>query len=217
MTKQSLFESFNDKSYENTTDPFGSILEGPKFSFGDAPSINGDYEEDGSIGKENEGEFSKSTHTLTPEEEEAAREEGNKEDGIIPQDDEPSELETEADRILASSNAFDAEGGMNYTDALDYAKPLGDNEDAIIDPSYGISGEREPSDTFEMEPLPLDEPGNPLQDEVELGSEDVLSAPEEPVTEEPLEATTADRIALSNVSVEELLKELQFRLANKEV
>jgi len=206
MAKQGLFENFNQRSYANTTDPFGSIMEGPKFSYGDAPTVNGDYEEDDKVGRDLEGDPTVSSHDLTPEEEEAARLEAA--DATIDPEEDHSDLETEADRILAGAAKFDADGGNDYTDAMDFASPLGDIEDSVIDP--------ESTETDEViEPLPVEAPGTPLEDEHELSSEDILSAPEEASIDEPLETPTADKIALSNISDEELMKELQFRMANK--
>ena len=185
MDKRMLFENFNDKAYEGTTDPFGAIFEGPKLGYGISSeyTTNGDYEEDGEIGRANKGNPTFSSHSLSN-----------------------SELEMQRER----ANSMDELDGKNTSkDALDHTEDIGEFDIAHFeDPEYGISGEeiiKSPAEPLEMdtdEQFGLDDPEGVIGDDIM-----------EP--EPPIETPASDLIALSNISDGELMKELQYRMANK--
>lgn len=216
-----LFENYNDKAYENTTDPFASILEGPKFTFGNTNKdvVNGDDEEGDLVGRENDGNAKASFHTMTPEEEEKARKEANKPEAATIVDEEPSDLDKQADDFLAQHyDPLEALHGKYKTksDAMSHVDDIGDfdiaGRDADLDDAAGEFG----MGGYEI----VKEPEMPLEVESEEqfgldNPEGVLGDIEPPVVEEPIETPAKDIIALHSISDEELMKELQYRMANK--
>lgn len=218
MTRKQLFESFNDAAYDNTTDPFGAILEGPKFTFGksDADVANGDSEEAGEIGRSLKGEPQKTSHTMTADELEAARAASNELSGDeLADEDEPSDLEKQADEILHADSMYDPMSALHghvksATDAMNYVDDIGEFDIAKFDdPEFGISGEE------------IVKTGAGLPDELDTDEQFGLDDPEavigedEPVVEDPITTPDSDIIALSNISDDELIKELQHRMLLK--
>lgn len=219
MTRKQLFESFSDSAYDNTTDPFASILEGPKFTFGksDADVANGDDEEgDFGLGRSLEGAPQKSSHTMTAAELEAAREEGNKLSGDeLVDEEEPSDLEKQADEILHADSMYDPMSALHghvksATDAMNYTDDIGEFDIAKFeDPEFGISGEE------------IVKTDVPMPDDLDTESQFGLDNPEavigddQPVVDEPVSTPDSDIIALSNISDDELIKELQHRMLLK--
>lgn len=215
--KNSLFESFS-KISDNSTDPFGAILEGPKFTFGDATGSSPDEDPEG-LGREENGAHSRKVDTGY--EDRLAKgvhfdhmpNTFNDLDVTEPEYDPyavgpESDLEKAGTELL-KQNYYD-NNGISYEDAPAYNTAMADAvplEGDVLD-----NGEDAPT----IVPDSVEEPGNPLEDEHEIDSETVLGADEEPEVEEPLATPDKDIIALHNISTDELLKELQHRLANKE-
>lgn len=198
--KNKLFESFS-KTPDHSTDPFGAILEGPKFTFGDKTGKSPDEDPEG-LGREEGGAHSRKVDA----DYENRKDRGLLGDGVSDEerigiDDfsyDPWRVEEEDEVANNDITIEPVETETSPYDAMADAESLGDREHELVGP-------------------PAEEPGSPLEDEHEITSEDVLSAPEEPALEdEPASATDSDLIALSNISTEELLKELEYRLTNKE-
>lgn len=220
MSKKHLFENFNAAAYENTTDPFASILEGPKFTFGNTNKdiVNGESEEGDEVGRVNDGNVKASFHTMTPEELESAQEKARGEENRLEAselmaEEEPSDLEKQADDILFYNYPEDTmrDAVKNSADAMSYVDDIGDFDVAVDfeGPDYSISGRQlvphseEPLEMDSEEQFGLDNP------------EGVLGEVEPEVVDEPAETPAKDIIALHDISDEELMKELQFRMANK--
>ena len=195
-----LFETFG-KMVDNGTDPFSAITEGPTFTFGNRTGSMSDEDPDG-LGRAENGAHS----TKTDVDYESRKSAGLTGDGI------PEEDHVGIDDF--SYDPWQHEEDLGGDAVADDFQELTNPYDAM---AHSVPLEGEPSD-FDNEIVadPVEQPGSPLEDEHEIDSEDVLSAEEEPVIEEPLQTTDADLIALHGISTEELLKEIQFRLANKE-
>ena len=113
MDSENLFESFRERSYTGTTDPFISITEGPRTTW----------------------EATHAEHDINP----TVDEEDPFETYTGPEEAfEPSDLEKEADRLLASARGEAVEDG-EFTDAMDFASPLAGGE-AITNPEYNLNG-----------------------------------------------------------------------------
>jgi len=223
MSKKHLFENFNTSAYDNTTDPYASILEGPKFTFGNTNKdiVNGESEEGDEVGRVNDGDAKASFHTLTPEEEEKARKEANNLTGreLSDDDDGPSDLDRQADEFLRKHydplEAIHSKYKAN-SDAMNHVDDLGDfdiaSRDGELDDTAGEFG----MGGYEIvTPTPMPDE---LEGEEQFGldnPEGVLGDEEPPVIDEPVATPAKDVIALHNVSTEELMKELQYRVANK--
>jgi hypothetical protein len=221
MSKRHLFENFNATAYDNTTDPYAAIFEGPKFTFGNTnkDTMSGDSEEGDEVGRVNHGEPIASFHTLTPEEEEKARKEANKLTGKELSDEEPSDLDRQANDLLRKHytplEILRAKHKTN-SDAMNHVDDLGDFDIAYrdgelddTDSEFGISG-------YEI----VTPPSMPdeLEKEEQFGLDDpegVLGYEEPAIIDEPVETPVKDIIALQSISDEELIKELQYRMANK--
>lgn len=222
--KQHLFENYNDAAYDNTTDPFAAILEGPKFTFGNTNKdvVNGDSEEGDEAGRTLAGSPVRSSHSLTDDELEHQRDQANALDGDELVDKElPDELETQADELIHKASMSDPAAAWDgqiskIKDAMNYTDDIGDfdiaGRDEELDNAageFGLGGynivkpEENASEAEVDDQFGLDNPEGVLGD-VE---------PDEP--ELPIATPDSDVIALHNISDEELMKELQFRMANK--
>ena len=218
--KENLFENYNSKAYENSTDPFGAILEGPTFTYGDKSGANSDVDPEG-LGREENGAHSRKIDTdydWRKMNDSRPTDKVNDFDVDVPEIDPyypynmDDETVTGAGTRILHNNGFDADG-RSYSDIMDHVN------DAMLDASpLGDSDVLETESGFEVAPGSADQPGNPLEDEMVIGSEEVLSAPEEDAIDDAVEDTTDIKSAetLSSISTEELLKELEYRLKNKE-
>jgi hypothetical protein len=185
MSKKHLFENFNTSAYDNTTDPYASILEGPKFTFGNTNKdvTNGD-EEEGKLGREGGEDPVDVVDT----------------DTLNIKNPDASELDKEADDILSKAgyNPY----GIGPEDALSRTVDIGDFDITtdFDDPEYGISGQ----EVIKSEPLPdeleaeeqfgLDNPEGVLGDK-EPGSGDGYNPPS---TKAPTDDPDDLRIPLEN-------------------
>ncbi len=220
--KNKLFESFM-KTSDTSTDPFSAIVEGPTFTFGDKGASKPEEDPEG-LGRAENGAHSTKTDTDY---------ERRKMQGLLNGGDintfndldvsepeynpygigDPSDLEKAGTEIL-KRNYYDDEGrpyketGNQAFDAMADAIPL-EGEVSDFD------------DEIVPEESPLNDRGEPIEDEF-VDSETVLGADEEPVEDDETSelASDSETIAvaetLSNISTEELLKELEFRLKNKD-
>lgn len=187
-------------SLDMYSDPTASfIAEGPKFYFGNETGTSPDHDTDASLGREWDGNHSRKLNTdyerrlrlnkhfdgETDDEffTRMAKEAQEKNSDLV--DDERSELDRQADELLAGEGEF-----RPSTDALDNVEDIGDfdvsdyGDEVIITPTDDeLAAKREAEWNF-------DDPDDP---------DAVLGAPEEPVLgEEPVEAlaaTTAEELS----------------------
>lgn len=215
MAHTNLFESFKENAYDNTTDPFASILEGPKFTFGDAPedTPSGDSTDSDELGK---ASTSTVESDMTEEELEAARIKDSELSGDELVDaEEPSDLEKQADDVLHADSMYDPMSSLNAQvtsaeDAMNFVDDIGEFDIAAFeDPEFGISGEElVRSDSVKSDDMDLDT-------QFGLDDPEAVIGEDEPVLEDPAQSPDSDIIALSNISDEELIKELQHRMLLK--
>ena len=219
MIKQTIFESFNASAYDDTTDPYAALVEGPKFTFGDnRASATEDEAED--TGLALDGDPTRSSIGLTPEREEAQRkaaEESEEELSSILPPEEGSDLESQADDFLAKYDPMAATDLSSYgQDALNHTVDIGDFD--VVDDADGdefsISGRRivlpeeEPEDLPGEDQFGLDNPDAVLGDK-EPGSGDGYNPPAPLSIEEPDPIMQDDRdLSTKLLSVDEIKKML---------
>ena len=149
---RNLFEQMNSSAYQDSTDPFAALYEAAHFSNAGTPTINAEDDVEGT-GHANEGEFSKSTHKLTPEEMELQRAEAM--DGA---DDAGEQERYGAISGLGGGRQGEAEVPLDYDNDADLA--------VDYDPLSGEELDRYPADA-------------PLGDD-EFEADNAFNNPEDP-------------------------------------